>query len=522
MRVRMKVVVLCLVLLGAACTQTTDNTTPVVTAASGDNNANKTTTSSKTNDTKPPDAEGKPTQTERNKNAKTYREALKLAMADIQQFWTDTLPEIYGQDYEPIPDKNLFPATEKKPGPACTPEGGQNTYEDVHNNAFYCRLGKFVEWDDQDLLPKLYTKYGEYSVAMVFAHEWGHAIQDQMGNLGKVKADGTRVYPTIYTENQADCFAGAWTKHSLENKSDKSFRAYTSDLTAAVGGMLQFADTPGGVPTEQGAHGTGFDRVNAFQIGFEEGAQRCTEFLDNPPNFINQQFKEGDDKTGNAPYDDEKDEDGNVTATGIITLATNDLNAYWEKLGVDAGFDFKKVESIQIFSTKTNMPKCGSQQYSEDEALNTIFFCIDDDYVAWDEDFLKEAYKAEGDTGVAVLLAEQWAVSAQVQDNQPKETIESKAGKLQQSCFTGAWLRAVKEGDAHNGGTVVLSPGDLDEAIKAYLAFSDTPDSKDEAATASAFENVEAFRDGFLAGDGEGDNYDINSGAQQCASYSTK
>ena len=240
MRVRMKAVVLGLVLLGAACTQTSNNTTPVVTAAS-----NTSTTAANTkgpNDTKPPDAQGKPTQTERNKNAKTYREAITLAIADIQQYWTDTMPEVYGVDYEPIPDDKLFPATEDEPGPACSPEGGQNTYEDVKDNAFYCRLGQFVEWDDQKLLPELYSKFGEYAVAMVFAHEWGHAIQDQQHNLGGK-------HPTVVTENQADCFAGAWTKHSLENKSEKSFRANVGDLNAALAGMLQFADAPGDDPT---------------------------------------------------------------------------------------------------------------------------------------------------------------------------------------------------------------------------------------------------------------------------------
>jgi predicted metalloprotease len=493
----MMAVALGLVLAGAACTQTADNSNqPVVTASS--DQAKQTTTTGKTNDTKPPDAEGKPTETKRNKNAKSYKEALELAISDIQDYWTDVMPDVYGIDYEQIPKERLFPASEKKPGPACTPEGGLAEYEDVANNAFYCRLGRFVEWDDQDLMPRLYSEYGEYAVAMVFAHEWGHAAQDQLGNLGGK-------YDTILTENQADCFAGAWTKHSLENKSEKSFRANASDLTAALAGMMEFGDEPGGSLRDPRAHGTGFDRVNGFVTGFEQGPEKCAEFTDkgSEPSFIDLKFESPDD-TGNVSYED------------AIELATNDLNAYWKKLGDDAGFDFKTVESITAFSAETNMPKCGKKQYSEDEALQTIFFCVEDNYVAWDEDMLMDVSDGIGDMGIGVLLAKQWAVSAQVQDGQPIDQIKSKDGSLQQSCFTGAWTRAVLDGDEHNLTTdgkpfLLLSPGDLDEAIKAFLAFSDTPDTKGETSTGSAFEQVQAFRDGFLS----------TNGPAKCASYST-
>jgi len=502
MRVRIISAVVGLVLLGAACTQTAnDNANQTnITAASG-----QSTTTGKPNDTKPPDAEGKPTETKRNKNAKTYREAVTLAIDDIQRYWTETMPEVYGQEYEPIPDKKLFPATPKKPGPACTPDGGTATYEDVQGNAFYCRLGAFIEWDDHELLPGLYTDYGEYTVAMVFAHEWGHAIQDQLGLLGGK-------FDTILTENQADCFAGAWTKHSIENKDEDSFRANPSDLTAALGGMLKFADSPGTSVKDDSAHGTGFDRVNGFQTGFDEGAARCAEFTEpgGRPDFIDLTFaSEAEaERGGNAPledYENPNDPDG-PKLPGAITLATTDLNAYWERLGDDAGFDFKTVDSITRFSVETNMPKCGDKQYSETEALRTIFFCVEGNYVAWDEEMLEEVALEIGDMGVGVLLAKQWAVSAQVQDGQSIDQIKSKEGTLQQSCFTGAWTRAVLDGDEHNliGGEpyLLLSPGDLDEAIKAFLAFSDTPDSKGETATGSAFEQVTAYREGFLAANG--------------------
>ena len=74
----------------------------------------------------------------------------------------------------------------------------------MQGNAFYCSAGDFVAWDEQTLLPKLRDQFGDFAVALVLAHEWGHAIQ--------ARTD-TRLNATVYLEMQADCFAGAWTRH---------------------------------------------------------------------------------------------------------------------------------------------------------------------------------------------------------------------------------------------------------------------------------------------------------------------
>jgi hypothetical protein len=75
---------------------------------------------------------------------------------------------------------------------------------------------------------------------------------------------------------------------------------------------------------------------------------------------------------------------------------------------------------------------------------------------------------------------------------------DEKSLELQQSCFTGSWTGSIAN-DGH-GTTLTLSPGDLDEVIQAYLLFRDH--AKISAGTgASAFENVDAFRVGFLQGE---------------------
>lgn len=483
-----------LVSIGCGVSEQANLTSPTtaVQSSSGDS-----PTTAKTGGTTVKTTGDKPTETKRNKNAKPYAEALDLSMADIQDYWAETMPKIYdGQKYKRIPADKLYPVTPKTTAPGCSSKGGKSTYEDVKDNAFYCSLGGFVAWDDEKLLPELYTEFGEYAIAMVFAHEWGHAIQDQIGIMDK--------YKSILIENQADCFAGAWTAHTLDKKNDKGFRASAADLQSAVAGMLKFRDTPGSDVKGERAHGSGFDRVNGFSEGFEQGAARCAQFPDNPPTFTNIKFSS----------QNEVDSGGNLSYEDAVKVSTQDLNAYWGSLTTQ----FTAVDAIQKYSRETAMPKCGAKQYSEDEALNTAFFCVDDNYVAWDEDMMKDVAVEIGDMGVGVLLAKQWAISAQVQDGQSKEAIASKQGNLQQSCFTGSWVKAVLNGDKHQpvsadgNPQLTLSPGDLDEAVRAFLAFSETPDKKGETATGSAFEQIEAFRVGFLS----------DNGPKECASYSAK
>ena len=61
-----------------------------------------------------------------------------------------------------------------------------------------------VNYDNQDLFPGLYKKFGAFALAQVLSHEWGHVIQTEAG---------TEFPATILAEQQADCFAGAFVAH---------------------------------------------------------------------------------------------------------------------------------------------------------------------------------------------------------------------------------------------------------------------------------------------------------------------
>jgi len=133
--------------------------------------------------------------------AKSYAGTVRLTIADLQDYWATELPELYGIEYRRIPAAKIIPYTSTSKVPRCGP--GRVRYRDVEGNAFYCNAGKYVAYDDENLFPQLEQDFGDFTIALTLAHEWGHAVQDQAGLTG----------PTIALEQQADCFAGAWVRH---------------------------------------------------------------------------------------------------------------------------------------------------------------------------------------------------------------------------------------------------------------------------------------------------------------------
>src|SRR5690606_12681150 len=122
---------------------------------------------------------------------------VKAALLDVEDFWERSYAGAYGERYEPI--SGGFWAY--GPGTELPPCGNEPfTYADVAANAFYCPADDLIAWDAVNLVPDLYSEFGGFTLGIVFAHEFGHAIQ--------ARADLLHL-PTIVTELQADCFAGA-------------------------------------------------------------------------------------------------------------------------------------------------------------------------------------------------------------------------------------------------------------------------------------------------------------------------
>jgi predicted metalloprotease len=323
-------------------------------------------------------------------------------------------------------------------------------------------------------------------MGVVLAHEFGHAIQFRTGDLDQG-------YPTISTEQQADCFAGAWVAWASSGQSP-TIQLTDADIRGGLIAMVTVRDPVGTTQDVEGAHGSAFDRVGAFQVGFTQGAQRCSEILDDPLPLMPNEFLSLDDfeNDGDLPY-------GFDPATDIIPLVVDALNLYWTFDAGGAGVVFPELTLVPVSST--DEIACDDLSGPVEQ---TAVVCPSTGEVFVDEPFAEQLYndpiEGRADFAVGYLIATGWAEAAQILLDSPL-TGEPRA--LANDCLVGAWSADMlpgrplrpEEGDARAGQA---SAGALDEAVLAAITIGD-PGFRDDR-IGSAFEKIDSFREGVLGG----------------------
>lgn len=412
----------------------------------------------------------------------TYDEAVKGALDDVQAYWRTTFPEVFHQPYQEL-SGGIYPMTEQTTGvPGCGT--ATSSYADVEGNAFYCSAGDFIAYDDEKLLPGLYRDFGNNGMvpAVALAHEFGHAVQYRAGII-----DDTT--PTIVKEQQADCFAGAWVRNIADGKSPTGLGLDAGDLDQGVGGLIEFRDEVGSDVTEQGAHGSGFDRVRAFQEGYDEGPSKCAGYTaDNLP-ILRLQFKEQTDA----------DSGGNLPVDQAVDATFSDLERFWKELFAQEQVDYTPLAGGTAAYHHGDTITCGDQELPTDFTDDNVIYCPAKDAIGYDADFLATVDEKIGDFAIGILLGGAWADAMQTRLG---VELSGKDRSLQADCLTGVWTADV----AINGGNdeqhpLSLSPGDLDEGITAFLAFGDDPSvAGASGGVGTAFERTARFRAGFVNG----------------------
>jgi len=109
---------------------------------------------------------------------------------------------------------------------------------------------------------------GDFAVAYIVAHEYGHQIQDELGLFERYGSE----LPTAAFELQADCYAGTWAKRAADEG-----RLEDGDVQEALDAALAVGDFDASNPAH---HGTPEERAQAWNSGFESGdPSSCAEFL---------------------------------------------------------------------------------------------------------------------------------------------------------------------------------------------------------------------------------------------------
>ncbi len=388
------------------------------------------------------------------------------AQRSLIDYWTDEEPKIYHRQFTKLAG-GFQPKTPQSPAFTC---GGQSqTYADLRGNAFYCSGGEdYIAWDAAQLFPQLTERFGSIAPAIVLAHEMGHAIQSR----GRVEA------PSVVRELQADCFAGSWTRFAQTSTSDP-VRLNEGALDTAVATILTLRDQPGtGADAEQ-AHGLGFDRVNAYQTGYEHGAERCAQFPKQGVVATELPFRTVSEAEtgGNLPYGE------------TVDVLSQSLNSFWTSVVPRLRHGSTFTEPKLNPSDGDKLPPCPNEAQQDGPSQ----YCAATTSIDWLSSWVMKAHQQIGDMATGAVLSDAWAEAGQTDAGLP---VTGKQAGLQRDCFTGAWLAYLAQGDLPNSQ---LSPGDLDEALT-EIVVSSFADDGHESDRGGAFERTTALRSGVFGG----------------------
>lgn len=391
------------------------------------------------------------------------------ALADLQAFWSGQFPSVFDKQFTPL-QGGYFSVDPNNIDPATYPQGigcGSDP-KDVENNAFYCQARNEPHSDsisyDRTFLAELAGKYGRFLPDLVMAHEFGHAVQTRVGGPDS----------SIAVETQADCYAGAWTKWVSEGKASHT-SLQQSELDQLLRGYLLLRDPIGTPSGAQSAHGSGFDRVSAFQEGFDNGATDCRDDFGPDRVFTQSQFTSDSDfqNQGNAPYSD------------LQNLMNTGFTEFWQQeFPTTFGKQFT-APTLQPFASKPPSV-CGNQDLD-------LVFCEKGPLVGYDEpDLTKPAYEI-GDYAVVTAVAIPYGLDVR---NQIGRSAHDSKAYQSSVCLAGWFSNAVSAGQVKD---VQISPGDLDESVQFLLKYGQDPKVL-PGVDQSGFQLVDTFRKGFLQG----------------------
>jgi predicted metalloprotease len=192
----------------------------------------------------------------------------------IEDFWRDEF-DASGEAFRPA-GLVIFDAPTDTGGCGVgTPEAGP----------FYCPPSEkmFIDFGFYEQLERQLGFDGDFAMAYVLAHEYGHHIQNLLGTSDEVRraqagasqAEANAL--SVKLELQADCYAGVWGRSAADGgRLDAGDFEEAIDAAEAVGDdSLQGSNAN----QESFTHGSSAERKRWFTTGFESGdPTRCDTF----------------------------------------------------------------------------------------------------------------------------------------------------------------------------------------------------------------------------------------------------
>lgn len=150
---------------------------------------------------------------------------------------------------------------------------------------FYCPADSkiYLDFTFYEKLERQLGFDGDFAMAYVIAHEYGHHVQNLLGinqqvreaSSGASQAEANAL--SVNLELQADCFAGLWAKSASDDG-----RLEAGDFDEAIGAAEAVGDDAiqgQGANRESFTHGSSAERQQWFRTGFDTAdPSRCDTF----------------------------------------------------------------------------------------------------------------------------------------------------------------------------------------------------------------------------------------------------
>ncbi|MBS9535760.1 peptidase [Mycobacterium sp. M1] len=399
-----------------------------------------------------------------------------LAVDDIEDFWTQHYADGLHGRFTPVAHLVSYDSTDPANPPVC----GHPAYQ--FRNAMYCRRVDTMAWDRGKFMPTARKYFGPMAINGVIAHEYGHALQHMAHLVNPLTK-------TLVREQQADCLAGVYLQWVAAGSSPRAELSTGDGLNHVLAGLIVTRDPISTadqlVDVSADEHGTALDRVGAFQIGFDGGADMCAAI----------DGKEIRRRRGDLPpalFD-------STTPQSETTIDDSVLATLMAQLG-------------QIFgpasppALSTSAVDCPSGQRAD-----PVAYCLATDTVVVDLPALQklsapsdptEHGLPQGDnTGISVVTSRY----AQAVQRERGVNLDSAAAALRTACLTGVAQRRMAEPMTlpSDGTGLILAGGDLDEAVTGLLMNGMAASDVGGDTVPAGFTRILAFRSG-LHGDTDG------------------
>ncbi len=161
--------------------------------------------------------------------------------------------------------------------------GGTNSacgYGVAEVGPFYCPSDTrvYIDLSFYDELSQRFGAPGDFAQAYVIAHEIGHHVQRQRGELGSTANTREGNAASVRQELQADCYAGVWARSA----GDRGLLE-PGDVEEGIGAAAAVGDDrlqkaqKGQVSPETFTHGSAAQRTEWFRRGYTAGKPEACE-----------------------------------------------------------------------------------------------------------------------------------------------------------------------------------------------------------------------------------------------------